>query len=216
MLRPSTASLAAATVAVLLVNLTGLLAKLGGATMFGAELALILLGGALALRSGQAALRDVGAGGVPLRVATVLLIAIALGQIGRDKRAFPLMPYAMYGRAAEGDASFYEYRGRHRSGAEKRFRPSTVIATLGRARIVKGLARKLDGIAARAAAGGDPAGELAVLRATVGALAALYNREHPRDPLTNVDVLRVDLPPPYTPGVATRTRVMTLDVEPTP
>jgi len=214
--RPSTASLAAAALAVLLVNLTGLPAKLGGVTMFAAELALILLGGALALRSGQAALPDVAAGRVALRVATVLLIAIAVGQIGRDKRAFPLMPYAMYGRAAEGDASFYEYRGRHRSGAQKRFRPSTVIATLGRGRIVKGLARKLDAIAARAAAGGDPAGELALLRATVGALAALYNREHPRDPLTHVDVLRVELPPPYKPGSARRARVMTLAVEPTP
>lgn len=216
MRRPSTASLAGAALALLLVNLTGLPAKLGGAAMFAAELALILFGGALALRSAQSALRGIAAGHVALRLASVLLIAIAVGQIGRNKRAFPLMPYAMYGRAAEGAAIFYEYRGRHRTGAEKRFRPSTVIATLGRGRIVKGLARELDTIAARAAAGGDAAGELALLRATVGALAAQYNLEHPRDPLTHVDVLRVELPPPYKPDAARRARVMTVAVEPMP
>jgi hypothetical protein len=172
-----------------------------------AELVLVMLGALFALRVGASWL---GAEPKLLRVVVALVALIALGQIARSKKLFPLMPYTMYGRAAEGDATFYEYEAQHRSGARERFRPSTVIATLGRARIVKGLARELDAIAELEAKGRDAGRERARLHDVMAALVAYANRSETSDPITQVDVVQVVLPAPYYPRGARRRTLMSL------
>jgi hypothetical protein len=116
----------------------------------------------------------------------------------------------MYGRAPEAPAKFYQFEGQRRSGARERFRPSRVIASLGRARIVKGLTRELD---LMAASEGKGEGALRARERVTGMLAALAahdDRAHVSDPWVRIDVIAVELPAPYTPSRAQRRTVLTL------
>lgn len=183
MSRLSTRTLVTILLALLALGFSSLPARLGVVGAVVMEVLLVIAGAALAVRAASPWL------GARQRALAVLIAALAIGQIARSKKAFPFMPYTMYGRAAEGDALFYEYTAQHRSGARDRFRPSVVIATLGRARIVKGLARELD--AYRESKGSlDRASQL------MRALVAEQNRDQ-ADPITQVDVEYVTLPPPY-------------------
>lgn len=204
--RVSTRSLTAFLLAVLGLSFTSLPARLGAVGAFVAELALVLAGAALALRLARPWLRAASRPTL-LRLLSAILLAMSVGQLVRSKKAFPLMPYTMYGRAAEGDVTFYEYRALHRSGARARFRPSNVIATLGRARIVKGLARELDAMAALESRGADAKRERARAEEMLRILMAVHNRTQ-RDPVTEVEVLRVVVPPPYEPEMAERRTVL--------
>jgi len=190
-------------IAALLVSFSSLPARLGAAGSFVAELVLVVAGALLAVRVAERWLAGERTRKLrPLLLA--LIAAIALGQIVRSKKLFPLMPYTMYGRAPAGEARYYEYEAELRSGARERFRPSRVIATLGRARIVKGLAREADAIVAAERAGGDAASEQARLRDALGALIAHHNLRHASDPVIAVDVIEVTLPAPYLPSGARR------------
>lgn len=202
MQRHSTRALAAITFAVLAISLAGLPAELGRVGAFVAELSSLVLGVTLAL---SAARPWLGAASTrtALRLATAMLVAMSLGQIARSKKLFPLVPFTMYARAAEGEAVFYEYQAQCRSGARARFRPSRTIATLGRARIVRGLAREIDAIADMEAHGRNATAKRALLRDTVRALIAAGDHDA-RDPIVHVEVVRVVLPPPYHPPAARR------------
>jgi hypothetical protein len=213
---PSTRALAAACAALLCVSLAGIPSGLGGAAPAVVEIVLLLLGGALALRAGWQASSTSATSKPPLRAAAALLLLIGAGQVAHTKKAFPFMPYTMYGRAREGEAAFYEYQALHRSGARTRFRPGTVFATLGNGRIVKGLAQRLDRIAELEARGEPAAQDRALLREVCGALAARYNRAHAEDPLIAIDVVHVALPPPFRAGAARRRVVLTLPLESRP
>ena len=210
---PSTRTLGGAGLAVLLVTCTGLPVRLGDPAPFAAELVLLVIGAALGLES----LRPHRASGArwQLRVAAGLLLIIVAGHIGRTKKSFPFIPYTMFGRAQEGSMTFYDYTSTHRSGRRTRFKPSTVIATLGSARIVRGLARQLDGITDRRAAGETAAGELALLHQTVSALAREYNRRS-ADSITHVAVSRVVVALPYDPASMQRRHVLTIAVDEPP
>jgi hypothetical protein len=199
----------------LLLSFSSLPAQLGRPGAFVAELVLVVLGALLALRAARPYLAASGERTM-LRVLVALVTLIAVGQIARSKKLFPLMPYTMYGRAAQGDATFYEYQALHRSGARERFRPSKVIATLGRARIVKGLARELDVIREREAKGADASSERARFGDTMAALVAYQNRAHERDPITQVEVVQVVLPAPYFASSARRHTLFSLPFEAAP
>lgn len=197
--------------AVLGISMTRIPARLGSAGTFVAELAMVLLGALLTLRLAPPRL-----GPQERRVWRVVVISIALitlGQIVRSKKLYPLMPYTMYGRAAQGDVRIYEFQALHRSGARDRFGPSTVVATLGRARIVKGLSRQLETIAALESKGRAATRERALLQDTMAALVTLHNQNHPGDPVVAVDVVQVVLPPPYDAQSARRRKLMTLHAE---
>lgn len=189
-----------------MVSSSSLPRVLGRPGAFVAELVLVLFGALLSLRIAHAYVAAPGARRL-WRVLFVLVCLIAVGQIVRSKKLFPLMPYTMYGRAAEGDATFYEYEARHRSGARERFRPSLVIATLGRARIVRGLARELDAIAEHEAKGSDATRERTRLRDMLAALVSYQNRSQAGDPITEIEVVKVQLPAPYEPSAAQRRSV---------
>lgn len=197
----------------LLVSFAGLPSRLGGAAPLVAEVVLLLAGAALALQGSRAHLTGGWGNRAASRIVAILLLLLGVGQIARTKKTFPLMPYAMYGRSAEGDVVFYAYEARHRSGARSRFRASTVIATLGRARIVKGLARELDASFLRAASVEPKQADAALLRQTMTALIRHHNRQHPRDPVTHVEIARVILPPPYASSGARTVPVVTISAE---
>jgi hypothetical protein len=206
--RVSTRSLVLALLAALLLSFAGLPALLGRAGSFVAELALVIVGALLTLRGARKWL--VASGPRALVVVSALVALIAVGQILRQKRLFPWMSYTMYGRAPEGPVTFYEYQARYRSGARERFRPSTVIATLARARIVRGLAKKLDTIAELDEKQRDSRRERAELEALLSVLVAHENRTRAQDPITQVEILKVVLPSPYLPSDADRRSLMTL------
>jgi hypothetical protein len=207
--QPSTRRLTTILLALLAVGFTALPARLGVVAAVVMEVLLVVCGAWLAVRAARPWLASAS---FPLRFVAVLLAALAIGQIARSKRAFPFMPYTMYGRAAEGDANFYEYVAQRRSGARERFRPSLVIATLGRARIVKGLAREFDAFAAPEAEDRDaPLGRATDL---LRALIARQNQENRGDPITQVEVVRVTLPPPYQPEGATRRTLTRITADP--
>lgn len=197
----------------LLVSFIGLPSRWGGAAPVVAEVVLLLAGAALALQASHPYLARTR---TAVRLAMVLLLLMGVGQIIRTKKAFPLMPYAMYGRSAEGDVLFYAYEALHRSGARSRFKPSTVIATLGRARIVKGLARELDASFVRAESAQPKPADATLLRQTLAALIRHHNRRHPADPVTHVEVARVLLPPPYHPSGARTVPLITVSADDSP
>lgn len=207
--RLSLRRLLAVLVALLLLSFSSVPARFGPAGSFVAELLLVLVGALLAVRVAERWLA--GERTRRLRPVLVTLVAlIALGQIVRNKKLFPLMPYTMYGRAPEGDATFYEYDALLRSGARERFRPSLVIASLGRARIVKGLARELDAIAAKQKRGDDPLNERMHLSDALASLIAYHNRSHQRDPVVALEVSEVKIAAPYLPSAAQRRTVLRL------
>jgi hypothetical protein len=213
--RVSTPGLVTCLLGALLVSFSSLPALVGRAGSFVAELILVVLGALLALRAARPFLAAAGERRMS-RVAIALLSLIAVGQIARSKRLFPLMPYTMYGRAAESEATFYEYQALRRSGARERFRPSTVIATLGRARIVKGLAREIDAIRELEAKGAAATRERARLQDMLAALVAYDNRAHIADPIAEIEILQVVLPAPYFPSLARRQKLLSLPFEATP
>jgi hypothetical protein len=81
---------------------------------------------------------------------------------------------------------------------------------LGRARIVKGLARELDAIAAAQQKGTDPQVERARLSDALAALVAYHNRSHERDPVVALEVREVRIAAPYDPSAARHRTVFRL------
>lgn len=207
---PSTRVLCAVCAVLLVISTAGIPASIGGVAPFFAELGLLLSGGALAWRATRRA-NGVELG-IPMRVAAVALALIGAGQIARSKQAFPFMPYKMFGRAAESAAKLYEYHALHRSGVRSRFMPSNVFPTLGNGRIVKGLASRIDRITQLERSGQPAHREAEIVQQVVFVLAARYNLEHPADPVTQIQVVRVVLAPPFDPSEARRTRVMNIPV----
>jgi hypothetical protein len=193
----------------LVVCFSGLPAALGRVGSFLAELALVLAGALLVLQVARGWLASAHQRTL-WRLLVALIVLIGFGQIVRSKKLFPLMPYTMYGHAPAAPAKFYQFEGQRRSGARERFRPSRVIATLGRARIVKGLSRELD-LMVESKGKGEGA-ERARERVTgmLAALAAYDDRAHASDPWVRIDVIAVELPVPYTASVAQRRTVLTL------
>jgi hypothetical protein len=193
----------------LLVCFSGVPAALGRVGSFLAELALVLVGALLVLRVAHGWLRSPRQR-TAWRLLVALIVLIGFGQIVRNKKLFPLMPYTMYGRAPEAPAKFYQFEAQRRSGARERFRPSRVIASLGRARIVKGLSRELDVMAERGGKGESAERARERVTGMLEALAAYDDRAHASDPWLRIDVIAVELPAPYIPSSARRRTFLTL------
>lgn len=209
--RLSSRRLLALFLSVLAISFTTIPARLGSAAVFLAEATTLVLGALLTLRLAPLSF---GPGERRIGWAVVTLLGlVAVGQLARDKKLYPFMPYTMYGRAPKGDVIVYEFHALHRSGARDRFRPSNVVATLGRARIVRGLSRELDAIARLESQGKSASRERALLQSTLTVLIALHNEKHGADPVVAVDVVQVVLPPPYDVQHARRQTRMTLHAE---
>jgi hypothetical protein len=191
----------------LFVSVVGVPKSLGEPAPYLVEMALYVLGSVLAIRATRRRLAAASSDVWPLRIAASLILALAVGQAIRVRKAYPLMPYTMYGRAREGAATFYQYRAHHSSGRQSSFRPSNVISTLGNGRFVRGLAERL---------GSPREADHDLVRRALGVLIGSYNAEHRDDPIVAVEVEQVVLPPPFRSAGATRTPVMRVAAEPVP
>jgi hypothetical protein len=148
-----------------------------------------------------------------VRAAFVLSLLLALGQLIKQKQTYPFVAFTMYGTAVAGDVTYYEYEGTLRSGRRERFRPSNLQPALGSARIVRGLARRLDESLVDGRI--DPTRPAhALFESTLRALAGLYNQDFPDDPLERVEIFRVTWPSPFEPGQARRQSLGLVEVTP--
>jgi hypothetical protein len=152
-------------------------------------------------------------GTAAVRWAFVLSFLLALGQLIKQKQTYPFLAFTMYGTAVAGDVTYYEYEGTLRSGRRERFRPSNLQPALGSARIVRGLARRLDESLVDGRI--DPTRPAhALFESTLRALAGLYNQDFPEDPLEGVEIFRVTWPSPFEPGRARRESLGLVKVTP--
>jgi len=152
--------------------------------------------------------------GVPVvRFTFALLFLLALGQLIKQKQTYPFLAFTMYGNAVAGDVTYYEYEAILRSGRRERFRPSNLQPALGSARIVRGLARRLDESVVDGQL--DPTRPAhALFESTLRALAGLYNEDFPADPLERIETFRVTWPSPFDPGRARRESLGLVKVTP--
>jgi hypothetical protein len=159
------------------------------------EAPLVLTAGWLSFRATTRRLPGAVARTAVVRMACALLALLALGQMVKKKQTYPLVAFTMYGDAHEEPVSFYWYEATLRSGRRERFRPSTVVSSLGSARILRGLAQRLDAIDGAPAADAGPKRQQLV--DTLRALIRLHNDRHSEDPVDAVSVYGVRLPPPF-------------------
>jgi hypothetical protein len=143
----------------------------------------------------------------------VLLSLFALGQLIKQKQTYPFLAFTMYGTAGAGDVTYFEYEAILRSGRRERFRPSRLQPALGSARVVRGLARRLEESLVNGRVNPDRP-SYALFESALRALAGLYNEDYPADPLERVEVFRVTWPPPFSPGQARRQSLALVQVLP--
>jgi hypothetical protein len=111
--------------------------------------------------------------------------ALAAGQLA-SVNSFPFVTWDMYGRPESGDPDVYEYTGVLASGKTVPLVPSRILSSIAADRIISRLHAQVETLYRKA-----PRRE-AELRAehegTLAALARLYNRKFPGDPLQTVMV----------------------------
>jgi hypothetical protein len=148
-----------------------------------------------------------------VRAAFVLLLLLAVGQLIKQKQTYPFLAYTMYGTAAAGDITYYEYEALLTSGLRQRFRPSSLQPALGSARIARGLAQRLD--ASLVDGRLDRHHRAYVLfESALRALAELYDEDSPADPLARVEIFRVTWPVPLGSAEARRERLGSVEMRP--
>lgn len=125
---------------------------------------------------------------------TGLLTVLILGQVVRqDHRTFPFINWRMYGTVApSANPIFYEYFGKLRSGNTIPFYPAQVLAAAG-GRIDSELADQIEDIQAEQDASRQYQ-RMMIYKATLKALADLYNKTHEDDPIITISVSKYAVP----------------------
>ena len=201
-----------------LIGLPNFAGRYESVVSFVFEAAFIVVGALLAVEATRRAMggsRGPVGGGLaffspsyPLSIAVVLIVVASVGQLAKYKPAYPFMPFRMYGGAKVDDAVFLKYMARHRSGERRRFRPSTIISSLGAARVGRGLARRLSLMRAAAIGPVDAlTDEQRLAFDVLRTLMRMHNSQHPEDPVDEVEIVRVTLTAPFRPSARTETVV---------
>ncbi len=140
-------------------------------------------------------------------VTSLILVAFSIGQLTRSKKPYPFMPFRMYGGAKEDRSTFLVFEAIHRSSTRQQLRLSQIVSSLGAARGIRGLTKRLSDLPATDAVidpdrlTEDQQLGLEALRR----LITLNNERRPTDPIEAVVIYRVDLEPPFRPDTQVRT-----------
>ncbi len=157
------------------------LAVLGWALWAHPEVRRTLVGGAPQLRVYQ-------------RVIALVLALFVVGHLVKQNHlTFPLVAWTMYGNVEESDAPCQSYEAELMSGRRVAFNPAHVVPTLANSRIEHLLRRQIESVRA-SDVGVVRDQQMDVHHRTLNALARVYDRRWPGDPIKKITVSWCEVP----------------------
>lgn len=120
-----------------------------------------------------------------------LFFLVVVGHLA-GVNTFPFVAWSMYGEPTKGDPFVYEYTGVLRSGTREPLVPSRLLPSISADRITSKLYRQIGSLDV-ATDSTQKANLLAQHKETLAALAKLYSKKNPDDPMDVVIVSRTTL-----------------------
>lgn len=131
---------------------------------------------------------------LPHRVFLIVLVVFMLGAqvVDRGHETFPFVGWSMYTRPARGDPQYYTYTMVSQSGRESRLEVFRVFRSLSYRLMfpLKRMAHNID----RAPEGRQRQAMIADYETALQAVARMYNRRYPDDPIRTLHVWHYTIP----------------------